>query len=279
MPRYSIAIDVERCTGCFSCFLACKDEYVGNDYPPYTVAQPETGHKWLRLKEVEHGTGSKVKVDYIPIMCQQCENPSCITPNGDGAVYRRPDGIVVIDPVKAEGRKDLVSACPYGTIFWNEESNVPQKCTLCVHMLENGEKTTRCVECCPTQAMVFGDLDDPKSAISKLVAAKGAESFKPEFGTKPAIKYFSLPKPFIAGEILLGDKTNECARGVKVTLKPKQGKPVTTTTDVFGDFEFKGLERNVDYTIEAQADGYAPSTLTVRTVSSQNVGEIVLQKR
>jgi Fe-S-cluster-containing dehydrogenase component len=73
MARYGIAVDVEKCTGCYSCFLACKDEYVGNDYLPVTAAQPPAGHKWLRIEEVEYGAGSKVKVDYIPILCQQCD--------------------------------------------------------------------------------------------------------------------------------------------------------------------------------------------------------------
>ena len=72
MARYGIAINVERCTGCHSCFLACKDEYVGNDHLPLSAAQPMSGHEWLRVVEVEHGGGTKVKVDYVPTMCQHC---------------------------------------------------------------------------------------------------------------------------------------------------------------------------------------------------------------
>ena len=77
MARYGIVCDVEKCDGCYSCFLSCKDEYVGNDHPPLSVSQGEK-QSWIRLKEVEYGTGTKIKVDYIPIMCQHCDDPACM---------------------------------------------------------------------------------------------------------------------------------------------------------------------------------------------------------
>ncbi|MBP2654104.1 MAG: bthL [Firmicutes bacterium] len=282
MARYGIVVDVEKCTGCHSCFLACKDEYIGNDYYPTSAAQPNEGHKWIQLKEVEHGTGTKIKVDYIPVMCQHCVNPHCITSNNADAVYRRSDGIVIIDPKKAIGRKDIVNACPYGAIFWNEEKSIPQKCTLCVHMLDNGEKTVRCAECCPTGALVFGDLDDADSEISKLLVAKAdkVKSFKSELGTRPSTKYIGIPKPFIAGEVILSDRQCDCVKGAKVTLKANgEDKVIEVQTDFFGDFEFKGLARNTDYTIKAEYEGYYPIELTVRTHASQNVGELVLKAK
>jgi Fe-S-cluster-containing dehydrogenase component len=281
MDKYGIVVDVEKCTGCHSCFLACKDEYIGNDYPPTSAAQPEKGHTWLRLKEIEHGTGTKIKVDYIPVMCQQCEDAPCMLPAAAGAVYRREDGIVVIDPEKAKGCKEIVNACPYRAIYWNEEKALPQKCTLCAHMLDNGEKTVRCVEACPTGALVFGDLEDANSPISKLLAEKATkvESFKPEFGTQPTTKYISLPKPFIAGEVLLSDKRGNCVKGAKVTLTAKGEDKfiMETETDFFGDFEFKGLSRNTEYTIKAEYEGYFSKELTVRTYASQNLGELILE--
>jgi Fe-S-cluster-containing dehydrogenase component len=279
MARYGLAVDIERCTGCYSCFLACKDEYVGNDYLPISAAQPEAGHTWMRIEEVEHGAGTKMKVDYIPIPCQHCENAPCIQPNNQGAVYRRADGIVIIDPVKAKGRKEIVDLCPYGAIFWNEEASLAQKCTLCAHMLDGGEKTTRCAECCPTQALVFGDLDDPDSRISQLLKTKAekVENFKPEFGAKPVMKYIGLPKPFIAGEVLLADKQGECLRGANVTLQAKEGKKILSTeTDFLGDFEFKGLATNAEYLLRAEYEGYLAKEVTVRTDASRNVGELVL---
>ncbi|MGA3101623.1 MAG: 4Fe-4S dicluster domain-containing protein [Terracidiphilus sp.] len=279
MARYGIAVDVEKCTGCYSCFLACKDEYVGNDYLPLTAAQPAAGHQWLRIKEVEHGAGSKVKVDYIPILCQQCEQAPCMLADGQGEVYRRKDGIVVIDPEKAKGHREIVDACPYGVIFWNEEKALPQKCTFCAHRLDAGEKDVRCAESCPTGALVFGDLDDAGSKVSQVLKAKKekVESFKPEFGARPVVQYISLPKPFIAGEVLLSDKPGECLRGAKVTLEAKAEKKILVTeTDFLGDFEFKGLAADTDYILRAEHEGYLAKELTVRTNASLNVGEVVL---
>ncbi len=279
MPRYGLSLDVTRCTGCYSCFLACKDEYVGNDYLPVSVAQPNEGHTWIRIEEITHGSGTKVKVDYTPVMCQHCEDAPCIQPGNGGAVYRRRDGIVVIDPVKARGKKEIVDLCPYGAIYWNEGSSLAQKCTMCAHMIDRGEKTVRCAESCPTQALVFGDLDDPESRISLLLKEKQglAEGYRAELGTRPAIKYFSLPKPFVAGEVLLAGKQGECAKGVKVTLQSKtDNKILATETDFLGDFEFKGLAKDAEYLLRAEYQGYIAKEVTVRTDASLNVGELVL---
>lgn len=282
MPRYAIAVDVERCTGCYSCFLACKDEYVGNDHLPLSLAQPQKGQKWITPKEVEYGQGTKIKVDYITVLCQHCEDAPCMQAGPAGAVYRRDDGIVIIDPEKAKGCKEIVNACPYRAVFWNEAQNLPQKCSMCAHMLDAGEKNVRCVEVCPTQAMVFGDLDDPESKISKLLAEKAAkvEDFKPEFKTKPAVKYLNLPKPFIAGEVILADKQDECLAGAKVALLDTDGKVVMETeTDFMGDFEFKGLAKSVDYTLQASFEGCYDEVMTVRTNASKDVGLISLRTK
>ncbi len=282
MPRYGIAVDVTRCTGCYSCFLACKDEFVGNAYPPLSAAQPDEGPSWLRVEELTHGSGSKIKVDYTVVMCQHCEEAPCIKPEFGDAVYRRADGIVIIDPVKAKGRKEIVASCPYGVIAWNETAQLAQKCTLCAHMIDGGEKTVRCVETCPTQALAFGDLDDSASAIAQLLKAKGekVESYKPEFGTRPAIRYFELPQPFIAGEVLLAGKPGECVRGAKVTLRSKAGQNLAATeTDFLGDFEFKGLDAGGEYLLRAEYEGYLAKEVTVRTDASVNVGELLLSAR
>ncbi len=279
MPRYGLALDVTRCTGCYNCFLACKDEYVGNDYLPISVAQPDEGHAWIRVEELTHGSGTKIKVDYTPIMCQHCQDAPCIRPEFGGAVYRRADGIVVIDPVKAKGKKEIVDSCPYGVISWNEGLSVAQKCTMCAHMLDNGEKTTRCAESCPTQALVFGDLDDAESKISKVLKEKAdrAESYKPELGTRPLVKYLSLPKPFIAGEVLLAGKPGECVRGARVTLTSKaERKTFTAETDFLGDFEFKGLVVGGEYTLRAEYQGYHAKEVIVKTDASVNLGELLL---
>lgn len=277
MARYGIAVNIERCDGCYSCMLACKDEHVGNDRRPYAAAQPEM-QKWLDVKEIEYGTGTKVKIDYIPIMCQHCKNPSCAKNAPEGAVYTREDGIVIIDPEKAKGCQDIAKNCPYGVVFWNEAEQLPQKCTMCAHLLDAGEKKPRCVSCCPSNALVFGDLDDPNSEISRFLAESDEiEDYKPEFGTLPTVQYRRLPKPFICGSIVLEDQPGECPGGVKVTLCGDDGCR-EVETDFFGDFEFRALKRNVSYTVKIAVEGYQPYEAKVRTNAAKNLGDIILKK-
>ena len=274
MARYGMVIDLTRCTGCYNCFLTCRDEFAGNDNGKYAAAQPMSGMNWIKLVEKERGQYPKVKVAYTPITCMQCDNAGCIKAAKDGAVYRRPDGIVIIDPVKAKGQKQIVSGCPYRVIDWNEEAQLPQKCILCAHMLDKGEKVPRCVESCPTGALVFGDLDDPKSEISKLTAK--AEALHPEFGLKEKVKYIGITKKFIAGTVILGD-VDEVAVGADVTLTG-DGKTQSVKTNGFGDFEFEGLADNAAYAIAVEAKGYKSKSLKAKTTKDTYLGEIVLKK-
>lgn len=278
MARYAMVCDVEKCTGCHSCFLACKDEYVGSPHLPWTQEQGPN-QQWLRVQEVEYGTDSKVKVDYIPILCQHCNNPACGRGTPEGAVYTRDDGIVVFDPEKSKGLKSIVNNCPYHVVFWNEEKQIPQKCTMCAHMLDTGDMTTRCVECCPTGAMVFGDIEDPDSEISKLISEKGdrLEIYKPEFTTNPSVKYLSLPKPFISGELVYAEIPGEPPAGIKVTLTCKDcGETRESVSDFMGDFEFQHLKRDKDYIIRIEAPGYASIEKKVHTNTAKNLGVIEL---
>ncbi len=145
MARYGMIMDVTKCNGCYNCFLACRDEYCGNEFPPYSASQPMTGHFWMRIIEKERGKFPKVKVAYTAVPCMHCENPTCVKLAQNGAIYKRTDGIVIIDPKKAVGQKELLSTCPYRVIYWNEEKQLPQKCTLCAHLLDQGWKEPRCV--------------------------------------------------------------------------------------------------------------------------------------
>ena len=194
----------------------------------------------------------------------------------DGAVYRREDGIVLIDPEKAGGQERIVNACPYRVIFWNKEAQIPQKCTFCAHRLDEGEKQPRCVEACPTGALMFGDLDDSGSDIAKAVAAADTEVFHPEYNTNPLVKYSGIPKRFITGEVVLKGKEDECAQGVKIVLEGN-GQKVETISDVYGDFEFDGLPKNKAYTITVEEKGYAVKTIAVTTQTDVNLGEVVLE--
>ncbi|MFC1846412.1 4Fe-4S dicluster domain-containing protein, partial [Chloroflexota bacterium] len=182
MARFGMVIDINKCCGCYNCFLACKDEHCEHEYPKYAAAQPMVGHFWMQVIEKERGNSTKIKLSYIPYTCMHCQDAACIKAAYNKAVYRRPDGIVIIDPVKAKGQKQLVSSCPYRVIYWNEELDLPQKCTFCAHLLDDGWKEPRCVELCPTGALIFGDMDDPNSEVAKLVASGNTEVLRPEYG-------------------------------------------------------------------------------------------------
>ena len=274
--KYGIVIDVAKCTGCYACFLACKDENCGEEHPGYTVAQPMTGQSWINLVEVERGTYPKVKLSHIPVTCGQCENPDCIKLAENGAVYKREDGIVMIDPEKAVGQKQIVNTCPHRVVFWNEEKNVAQKCDMCAHLLDKGFSRPRCVEMCPTGALMFGDMNDPKSEVSMLVAEKKPYEIHPEFEMGEKVLYLNVPKKFVAGTVIFKD-TDQCAKDAKVTLKGK-GVNQTCVTDTFGDFWFEDLESKTKYTVEIEAKGYKKISLEANTFSDINLGDIFLEK-
>jgi Fe-S-cluster-containing dehydrogenase component len=275
MARYGMIMDVTKCNGCYNCFLACKDEYCGNEFLPYSISQPMTGQFWMRIIEKERGKYPKVKVAYTAVPCMHCDNASCVTVAQNGAIYKRPDGIVIIDPQKAVGRKELVSSCPYRVIYWNEEKKVPQKCTLCAHLLDKGWKEPRCVEACPTGALIFGDLDDPRSEISKVIAEDKTEALHPEYNLKEKVRYIGLPKRFVAGAVVFGD-TDECAEGAVVTLEG-EGEKKTLKADNYGNFEFEGLSANNTYLVTIKSKSYESQKFTVKTNIDIYLGDIVLK--
>jgi Fe-S-cluster-containing dehydrogenase component len=277
MARPGLLIDVTKCSGCHNCFLACRDEYYDNDYSPYSAPQPLEGQFWMQVKEVERGSYPKPKLDYIPIPCMHCEDAPCIDVAADNAVYRREDGFVIIDPAKAKGQKAIVNSCPYRVVFWNKELEVPQKCTMCAHRLDEGAKEPRCVEACPTGALAFGDLDDPNSGLSRLVAEKNLEAYHPEYETKPTVMYVGVPKRFVAGEVVRDDMRGECAQGASITLEG-DGVKRETRSDSYGDFEFEDLDKNKAYRITVHLDGYAPKVFDITTHMDVNLGEIVLER-
>lgn len=274
--RYGMVIDAGRCIGCYNCFLGCRDEHAGNDHLPVALAQPDTGQKWIEVRERERGSFPKVKVNHVPIPCLQCADAGCMAVATGGAVYRRNDGIVIIDPEKARGQRQIVSACPYRVVSWNEAKNVPQKCTFCAHLLDQGWKEPRCVEACPTGALAFGDLNDPQSGVAKRRAGEPVEELHPEYRAQPLVAYLGLPKRFVAGEIVFGDDAERPADGVRVTLRHGE-HALSTATDSYGDFEFEGLEANAEYVLRVEHAGYRPSELRVRTNTDRNVGEIALE--
>jgi len=280
MKKWNLVIDISKCHDCNNCFLSCKDEYFENDFPPYSVAQPRHGHRWMNIMRKERGQYPKVDVAYLPIPCMHCDDAHCEKSAKDGAVYKRRDGIVLIDPEKAKGKKDILSSCPYGAIWWNDEKALPQKCTFCVHLLEDGWKQPRCVQACPTGALQVLFVEDAQ--MKKIREGEGLEVYKPEYKTKPRVYYKNLyryTRCFVAGSVALQD-TDECAQGASVTLKKGQRKVIAKAeTNNYGDFKIDNLEENSgSYTLEIQYPEYKKQSLSFNLGKSLNLGTIFLSR-
>lgn len=267
----ALVIDYTKCNGCYNCQIACKDEHVGNDWPPYAKSQPDTGQFWMKVTDMVRGTVPKVRVTYLHDICQHCDEAPCIPACQQKAIYKRDDGVVIIDPEKCAGRRDCIDACPYlGVIYFNETLHIAQKCTFCAHLLDRGWKEPRCVEVCPTEALKFGEEEELKELISK------AEVLHPEFGAKPRVYYIGLPKSFITGAVY-DPKKDECIEDAKATLTDsKTGEKFTTTTDVFGDFWFENLKAGT-FSLKIEAAGFKAKTIgSINTEKDVNLGDIPL---
>jgi len=278
MKKWNVVIDVAKCEGCNNCFLSCKDEFVDNDFPPYSVAQPRHGHRWVNVLEKERGQFPKVDVANLPVQCMHCDDAPCVAA-GKGVVSKRSDGIVLIDPAKARGRQEVVKTCPYGVIYWNEEKKVAQKCTLCAHLLAEGWKVPRCVQACPTGARRVVKADD--AGMEQMIRQDGLEVLHPEYKTQPRVYYKNLSRYsrcFIAGDV--AHRKNgvvDCAEGVQVTLFKGAQKIAEKVTDNYGDFKFDGLEeQSGSYTLEIAFAGFPKRTIEVEVITSRSLGTIEL---
>ncbi len=276
MKKWNLVIDIARCHDCNDCFLADKDEFVGNDFLPYSVAQPWSGHRWMNIERKERGQYPIVQTGYLPLPCMHCDDAPCVT--ADGAVYKREDGLVIIDPVKAKGRPEIVDTCPYGAIYWNEEAQVAQKCTGCVHLLEDGWTETRCSQVCPTGAIKLVMAEDAEMAA--MAAAEGLRAYKAELGTKPRVWYKNLhrwDKVFASGSVAYAD-TDEVAEGAKITVSAGGAVVGTGETNNYGEFIVDHLEPGGEYEVTIEAAGYKPVTKAVTLAESLNLGLILLEK-
>ncbi len=265
-------IDIGRCTGCYNCQLACKDEHVGNDWRPIAAPEPPTGQFWINVQEHVCGTRPKVKIHYIPKLCNHCDNAPCMAAAKDGAIYRRDDGLVIIDTEKAKGQKAIAEACPYGAIYWNEELELPQKCTGCAHLLDNGYKQPRCVEACPTDALRFGKEEDLKDLLTDAV------TLSPELGCSPRVYYRNIPRKFIGGTVYDPDE-KDIIEGVHCVLTAADGSIREVLTDDFGDFWFKDLPVG-NFSLTISMDGFSGvSFSSLSTEKDINLGDIPLKRK
>lgn len=199
--KWGVAIDLKRCIGCQSCTLACKAE---NGTPP--------GVFWTRVLEKEEGTYPFAYKVFFPIRCNHCSEPACVPVCPTGASYQREeDNLVLVDQDKCIGCHSCVVACPYGARFIPESTRgyfgeqitpyerasyrkwqawTAQKCTLCAHRIDQGLKPA-CVETCPAETLVFGNLNDPQSEISKLIERRPHYQPRAELGTDPCVYYLT----------------------------------------------------------------------------------------
>jgi Fe-S-cluster-containing dehydrogenase component len=268
----TILIDPSRCIQCCNCQNACKDEHVDNEWLPYSAKQG-SGQFWIQIRERQLASGSRMRLERLPVPCQHCSDAPCEAAGG-GAVYRRSDGYLIIDPVNAKGRSELVNACPYGAIYYNTELDLPQKCTMCAHLLDVGWERPRCVNACPTDALSFVDIDE--LVVENLYAP--LERLHPEYNTMPSVAYVRLPKAFLAGAVY-SPSEDACLKRVDLTLVGlATGNAYLTQSGQFGEFRIDNVEPGI-YTLTLEKDGYdtkAISRLDIR--QSLNVGDLRLIK-
>ena len=173
--RAGMLIDLDRCTGCHSCSVSCKTE---NEVP--------LGNFRMRVRYLEQPDNKQIT--FAPLICMHCVDAPCMKACPSKAIKKGDDGRILIDESRCDLEKECVEACPYGAISINVEKEVAEKCDFCQHRTDVGLEPA-CVNNCPTDALVFGDLDDPESRISKLAAKRDARPWKPEAKTNPSVLY------------------------------------------------------------------------------------------
>ena len=228
MARWGMVIDLDKCVGGQSCSIACKAE---NNVPHGSPKEHERRMApfWHKVIAVSHGEYPTLRIDLIPMPCMHCDDAPCVTVCPAKATYRREDGIVIQNFRRCIGCKYCIVACPYGVRSFNYKEpegkeyhrpdlppqradrgvwpfphrvhGVVEKCTFCFHRIDQAIKVGKkvgeevvpaCAEACPAHAIFFGDLDDPASQVSQLLASRQWIRLREEKGTSP--KVFYLPK-------------------------------------------------------------------------------------
>ena len=174
MATYGIVIDLTKCMRCRACMVACKTEH-------RIPTGKHGGHEYFRIAVLEYENGKYPEVErvFAPILCMQCQIAPCIDVCPiPGAVYRRTDGIVAVNRELCDGCRRCMKVCPYGAFYFDVENDVVDKCDFCTDRIDVGLEPA-CVAACMGRAMLFGDLDDPNSEISRLVKEDGVKPARP----------------------------------------------------------------------------------------------------
>ena len=275
MGKKKFLIDADKCSGCNLCIIACKDEHVESSYSPWTMPQPETGHFWIDVQSIERGQIPRVRMTYLPLLCQHCANAACIKACPEDAIKRRDDGLVWIDPKACTGCGLCEDACPYDVIYMNGELGIAQKCTGCAHRIDAGA-SPRCVDVCPHDAIVFGDEDD--RAFSELARDGALQAYRPEYRAEPRVLWKGLPKPWIAGTVTDAVDDEVISGAIITSVDLFEDGSVTVLSDAFGDFWIRGVETDRKYRLEISKEGYEAFLAVVTTDSDQDLGTVCLQR-
>jgi tetrathionate reductase subunit B len=175
--RWALAVDGRKCINCKACVVACKAE---NDVP--------VGDSRNRINEEHGGQFPNLRASFEPEQCHHCVSPSCVRVCPTGASFQRDDGLVLVKTDDCIGCGYCIIACPYDARYFNEETRVVDKCTMCAHRLDRGQEPA-CVETCPTRVRVIGDLYAADSRLRQLLARRRSAVKKPQSGNDPQIHY------------------------------------------------------------------------------------------
>lgn len=202
--KYAMGIDVDKCIGCNRCVEACTTE---NDVPPepfftrtwverYVIYQDKT----VDVQNISEGRDRSprtlqesdiLRSFFVPKLCNQCENPPCVQVCPVGATFSTEDGVVLIDSERCIGCGYCIQACPYGARYLHPKTRTADKCTFCYHRIVKG-MLPACVEVCPTEARLFGDLKNRASRLVRFERANKIDVLKPSLNTHPKVYYADL---------------------------------------------------------------------------------------
>jgi Fe-S-cluster-containing dehydrogenase component len=197
--KLGLVIDLDTCVGCHACAVNCKEWNASGHSAPlpdfHAYGAQQSGVWFNRVHSYEASNGETSRTVHFPRSCLHCEQPACVTVCPTGASYKRAeDGIVLVNPDTCIGCKLCSWACPYGAREFDEDAGIMKKCTLCIDRIYNEnlpeqDRVPACVSTCPAHARHFGDLGDPASEVSMLVAARGGYELMPELGYQPVNRY------------------------------------------------------------------------------------------
>ena len=272
MESLRMIVDLAKCVGCFNCLMACKDEHVGNAWLPYTDSQQKHAQNWIEPSRHERGSAPYTDLCYVTRLCRHCDDAPC-EKAFPAAVRKRRDGIVLLDAEEAKGNKELVGACPYGMISWNEDLRTAQKCTLCAHLLDDGWREPRCVQACPLRALSIVKCDD--SAFAEITENQCLSPLSEGPG-KPRVLYKNLHRYtscFIAGALCFTeDGAERAAVGAKVRLSAGGVPLKEVDADFFGEFKFDGIPCDTGvFRIDCTLRGFKPKEVEL-SVDRESVG-------